>query len=76
MEKLKRGLVLILCVIGMLVVFAGCSQPKIITAIDSKDDTMKLIYSDGDTDVGLFVCNIGEDGSLTNCKDKPLEFKD
>ncbi len=75
MGKLKRGLVLFLCAIGILAFF-GCSQPKIITAIDSKDDTMKLIYSDGSKDVGLFVCNIGEDGSLTNCKDKPLEFKD
>lgn len=54
---------------------AGCASPKVVTNITSRPGQMKFLYQQS-TEQGLVQCKTGSDGSIDQCANKPIVFKD
>ena len=63
--------------LALTVVFVvgGCTMPIIYSAT-SRGDQIKFIYREGSRDVGVFACKMEKDGTLSECKKKPVKFKE
>lgn len=54
---------------------AGCASPKIVTSITSRPGQMKFLYQQSN-EQGLVQCKTTDDGSIAECANKAIVFKD
>jgi hypothetical protein len=69
---MRRGFIPLALVV-LAVTAAGCA-PRYVTRISSRDGQVKLLYATG-SQTGLLQCKL-EEGSLRDCKDRVVEFKE
>jgi len=63
---------------GTLLV-VGCSTPKVVTHMTSREGQAKFIYQQSsffNSKQGLVQCKASADGELSECADRPIFYKD
>lgn len=75
--KTSRGTGMILPFLAGVMLLAGCTGPKVISRITSRDDKVKFLYHQKQflgTNQGLVECSASDDGTLSECGRKPITF--
>ncbi len=61
--------------VGAALLISGCMQPRIVKTSTGTNDQIKFLVEDGTTQTVL-DCQRAEDGTLTNCRELPVELID
>ncbi len=67
---------LLLATVSLL---GGCTGPKVVGQITARGDRAKFVYAQVGFmkfDQGIVECKAAANGDLSECKEKPLFFKD
>lgn len=80
MARKQRGVVAAVSLAAGLIGAGGCSHPRIVTNTSVARGQMKILYQEnktfGRTEQGIIKCDVGGDGSLTNCRRMALKLED
>ena len=66
----------VVCALLTLLFAASCTGPKVITGATSRGDQIKLMTRQAGWSEVVIVCKADKDGTLVDCKQKKLEFRD
>ncbi|OJY25994.1 MAG: hypothetical protein BGO98_36015 [Myxococcales bacterium 68-20] len=53
----------------------GCGSPRVVRGITSRADQVKFLYIEGG-DTGVVKCQLGADGTLSNCHPMTVALED
>lgn len=70
---MKTLLLLVLAGAGLASV--GCSHPRLVRGITSRNDEVKFLYVEGG-DTGVIKCKMGADGALSECHSMSVNLEE
>lgn len=66
----------IVCALLLLLFASSCQTHKVITGATSRWDQIKLMTREGAWSEVVIVCRAERDGTLVDCRQKKIEFRD
>ena len=77
--NVQRSARALLGLAGALAMLSGCAGPKVVSAMTSRNDTIKFVYFQNrflGGQQGVIECKAAADGALSECKELALTFAD